>query len=189
VPFKVWAGTSTLITPLFGIILRGGYVNGFYATGPSYSGWLAQVEGRYAIGPTVRTAFGYLHDISDSVIANFYEDHVLYARAALQLAGRWQGTATGELHFRSYSFLSSPFTFNGEQFCTGGTAGCSTSDRFDLIGVVRANLDYQINAWLFGGVAYLLTANGTDSYTQDAIGRTNNAFVTHELMAQVAAKF
>jgi hypothetical protein len=185
---RVMGGVSTLLTPRFGVVLRGGYGGGYYSVGPSFSSYLAQVEGRYAFGPTVRSAFGYAHDFADSVIANFYVDHTLYGRLTFQLAGRWTGSVKGEVRFREYDYSGmGPVMFQGTTFC--GNAACTTSDRSDVLTRVDAGVDYQLNRWLFLGLAYIFTSDSTDFFIA-TMGDTDQAeFTWHEIALQAAARF
>jgi hypothetical protein len=185
---RIIGGVSTLLTPRLGIVLRGGYGGGYYSTGPSYSNYLALAEGRFAIGPTVRTAFGYSHDFADSVIANFYVDHAIYGRLTFQLAGRWTGSVKGEVRFRSYDYAGmGPVMFAGTTFC--GDAGCTTSDRTDVLSRVDAGVDYQINRWLYAGLAYIFSSDSTDFFIM-ATGENDAArFTWHEIALQAAARF
>src|SRR5262249_4499123 len=99
-PFRVTLSASSLLTPVIGAIVMGGYGNGFYESGENVSTWLAMAELRYAIGPTLRTAIGYSHDFADALIGNFYVDHNIYARATAQFGSRRQARIQGEHPFR-----------------------------------------------------------------------------------------
>ncbi len=184
-PLRVWVGTSTLITPTFGTVLRVGYGNGFYNAGASFNSYLALAEGRIAIGPTVRFAFGYTHDFTDSIIANYYADHALYARFSSQIGGRTQLRARAELRFRDYAGV--PMMAQGVRFC--GNLACSTSSRSDVIGKVDATLEYQLNAWLFIAGAYSFYSDTTDFYIMAGGQNDSGGFVWHELLAKLTAKF
>jgi hypothetical protein len=187
--FRAMGGISTLVTSRFGVVLRGGYGGGYYTTGPSYSSYLAHAEGRFAIGPTIRTAFGYAHDFADSVIANFYADHTIYGRLTFQLIGRLTGSVKGEVRFRSYDYSGTgPVMFAGTTFC--GNAACTTSDRDDVIGRLDAGVDYQLNRWLFLGANYTFTNDTTDFYIMTPAGMVDQAeFTWHELALVATARF
>ncbi len=188
-PFKFMAGTSTLITPTFGTVLKGGWGYGAYDTGPAFNSYLALVEGRWALGPFTRLAFGYLHDFADSLVGNYYVDHAFYGRLAMQFVGRWQLRAKGELRFRNYdgiiNFMGDPPT----QFCQGGAAGCGSTDRTDIVGRVEASIEYQVNAWLYAGASYTFQNVTTDSFIQSGGNLDSNGYVWNEFLARVSAKF
>jgi hypothetical protein len=186
-PLRVWIGTSTLITPLFGVVIRAGYGNGFYDAGPSFNSYLAQLEGRYAIGPTVRTAFGYAHDFSDSLIGNYYVDHSLYGRVSMQFAGQWQARGKLDLRLRDYDGIIDP---PGVDFCVNSPRGSCENDRFDIVARLDASLDYQYNQWLVLGASYTFNTVTTDFFMRDADGAVDSGgFVWNELLLKATAKF
>jgi hypothetical protein len=182
-PLRIWLGTNTLITPVFGVVLRAGYGNSFYTTGPNFSSYLALVEMRYGPNPAMNFAAGYSHDFADAYIGSFYVDHAFYLRYTMQIGGRWQLGAKGEVKLRSYEGIVDPA---GIDFC--GNAACENT-RFDL--VLRAELfgEYQINTWLFASVLYALNDVTTDFFIRTPSGADSAGYVAHELFAKVSAKF
>jgi hypothetical protein len=137
-PLRVTVGTSTLLTPAFGTVLRVGYGQGFYSGGDFVS-YVALAEGRLALGK-MRFAFGYSHDFADALIGNFHADHAFYVRYVTQVGGNLNVHAKGELRLRSYGGI--PMTSGGgAQFCSN--SGCTGSDRSDLLGRVEAGVDLQ----------------------------------------------
>lgn len=184
-PLRVTVGTSTLITPTFGTVIKIGYGNGFYSAGPSFNSYLATVEGRVAIGPMLRVAFGYGHEFQDSLLGNYFVDHAIYGRASTQFGGRTQLRGKLELRLRDYDGV--PAMVGDAMLC--GNSACSTSDRTDVIARLDLNGDYQINEWLFGGASYSLYSDTTDFWTA-SLGRTDAAgFVWHEFLVRASAKF
>ena len=189
-PLQVWVGASTLITHRVGVVLRGGYANGFYDAGPSYSTYLAMVEGRLALGPTLRVAFGYSHDLEDSVLANYYEDHKFYARLRGQFAGRVEAKASAAVMLRAYAYGGAgPVMIGDATFCNGPRPTCSSSNRGDLVLKLDGSLEYQANAWLSLGGTYSLVADATDAYIMSDGAFDSSAYVAHELMATGTARF
>ena len=186
-PMRFWAGTSTLITPTVGLVLRGGYGMGNYTAGETFASYLAQAEGRIAVGPVLRLAFGYSHDFTDTLIANFYTDHAVYGRMSTQVAGRLQLRARGELRFRDYSGI--PMTAQGVVFCSGGAASCSSSDRTDIVARVDTTLDYQLNPWLVLGGAFTLLSDTTDFFIVAGSQSDSAGFVWTEFLAKASAHF
>jgi hypothetical protein len=183
-PLRIWAGISTLITPTFGTVIKVGYGNGFYDRGPSFSSYLALIEGRWALGPVARFAFGYTHDFFDALVGNYYVDHAFYARAAAQFAGRWQARARGEIRLRDYDGI---VDFGGVNFCADDA--CMGEDRFDVVAHLDASLEYQINAWLYAGAAYTFESITTDSFVISGGQPDSNGYVWNEFLIRATAKF
>jgi hypothetical protein len=183
-PLRVVAGVNTLITPLIGLLAQAGYGNAFYSSGPSYSSWLATLEGRYAIGPTIRVAAGYSHDFADALIGNYYADHVFYARYGMQFLERWQLRARAELRLRSYEGIHDTATIT---YC--GDLSCPKT-RDDVLTSLSLALEYQINAWLFAGAHYSLQADSTSFFIRSSRGLVDRgSYVWNEIMGEVAARF
>lgn len=183
-PLRLMVGTSTLITPTFGTVIKLGYGNGFYDAGPSYNSYLAQVEARWALGPIARFAFGYAHDFADALIGNYYSDHRFYARFATQIAGRWQFRGKGEIALRDYDGITDVL---GADFCQDRTS-CA-NERNDIIARVDTSLDYQINAWLYAGAQFLFESNTTASFVISNGDVDSNGYVWSEFVIRAAAKF
>jgi hypothetical protein len=156
-PLRISVGTSTLLTPTFGTILRVGFGKGFY-DGADYTSYLALAEGRLALGPTMRFAAGYSHDFADSLLGNFRTDHALYARWSSMFGGKFTIAAKGEVRFREYGGI--PIMFMGAMYC--GNAACTTSDRNDVLLRVNGNADLAVTPWLVVGLQYLMMSDSTD---------------------------
>jgi hypothetical protein len=184
IPFRVLAGISTLITPTFGTVLKLGVGYSVYDTGPDFLSYLATVEGRWALGPVARVAFGYNHDFADALIGNYYTDHTFYGRVAAQFAGRWQARARAELRLRSYEGI---FDFLGAQFCND--AACVDKGRFDVVSRIEATVDYQINAWLYAGVAYAFESVTTDAFIRANGDTDSSGYVWNEFLLKASARF
>jgi len=182
-PFRVWAGMATLFTPTLGMVLRAGYGNGFYDSGPSVSTYLLLAEFRYAIGPTMRTAAGYSHDFSDALIGNSYVDHQLFARFSLQLGEALQIRVKGDVRFRDYDGIRDIGTI---EYC--GDAACGKF-RKDVIAGVEAAVEYQFTRWLFASVNYSLQTDSTDFFVRSGAQVDPGSFVWQEIGIRVAARY
>jgi len=184
-PFRVWAGISTLFTPVFALVARGGYGMGNYAAGEDIKTYIALVELRYAIGPAIKTAIGWSHDFADALIGNFYVDHTFYASVGMQLGARWQIRARGEVRLREYGNIMDEI---GLQFC--GDASCGKF-RKDVLPRFDANVDYQITPWLIAGVAYSYQGDSTDFFVRSpgttAIDR--GSYNWNEFLFKLAARW
>jgi len=182
-PLRVTLGASSLLTPAVGLIARAGYGNGFYDRGANVSTWIAQLEARFYIGPTLRTAVGYSHDFADSLVGNYFLDHLLYGRLGWQLLDRLQLRLLGELRFRSYGGIEDTTDLD---LC--GDATCANF-RDDLLTRVDASLEYQITAWLFGGISYTLMTDSTDFFVRSVQADDSGAYVASEVSLRVSARF
>jgi len=186
-PFRVTLTASSLLTPVIGAILMGGYGNGFYSSGENVSTWLATAELRYALGPTLRTAIGYSHDFADALIGNFYIDHTLYARATAQFGERWQARVKGEVRFRSYGGIHDTPSI-GLVFC--GDASCGKF-RDDTLPRLEVGTDYALTPWLILGASYILQNDTTDFFVQSTnmAARDYGAFTWQEFDLRLVAKW
>lgn len=182
-PFRATLGVSTLLTPILGVVAQGGYGNGFYSSGENVSTWLALAELRLAIGPTVRTAFGYSHDFADALFGNFYIDHTPYARASAQLGARWQIHAKAEVRFRTYGGIKDA---PGLVFC--GDASCPKT-RSDTLPRVEVGTDYAILPWLLFGGLYVFQSDSTDFFARSGSNVDYGAYTWHEFDLRVQAKW
>jgi hypothetical protein len=182
-PLRVTLGASSLITPAVGLVARAGYGNGFYERGANLSTWLAQLEARLYLGPTLRTAVGYSHDFADALVGNYYIDHQLYGRLGWQVLDRLQLRLLGEVRFRSYGGIEDTAELD---LC--GDASCGNF-RSDVLAKLDALLEYQINMWLFGGVGYTLLADRTDFFVRSSTADDSGAYVASEVTLRLSARF
>ncbi len=183
-PLTVTLTASSLLTPVLGAIVSGGYGNGFYESGENVSTWLATAELRYAIGPTLRSAVGYTHGFADALIGNFYIDHTIYARVSAQLGARWQARALGEVRFRTYGGIHDAMDL---VFC--GDASCSKT-RSDTLPRLEVATDYALTPWLILGASYLVQNDTTDFFVQGTNGdRDYGAYTWQEFDLRITAKW
>lgn len=182
-PFRVYVGASTLLTPVLGLVARAGYGNGFYASGESPSTYLALLEARYAIGPTIRTAAGYSHDFADALIGNYYLEHVFYLRFGMQIGDRWQARARAEVRLLDYGNIHDTMDL---MFC--GDAGCSKS-RDDLLARIELSAEVLLTRWLIGGASYVVQLDSTDFFVQSGTAIDRGSYLWQEFLLKVAARF
>jgi hypothetical protein len=166
-PLVAKAGLATLLTVKTTLNVEGGYTNGFYASGPSYSAPLVNAQVAYRFSPTGRVGliYNYLHQ--DSINANYFRDHVI--RFWLR-----QGfvpfvfMVQPEVHFRRY---------NGIQIVEG------PPERDDVILAVTAGLNYAFRDWIAATVNYRFSSVQTE-YMYMVNGIVDDpSFVRHELLA------
>lgn len=74
-PLRVLAGVDTVLTEWTTINAYGGYANGFYDSGPSYSSVVGGIDFGWRYTPTGRLTLGYRYDVHDSINANYYGEH------------------------------------------------------------------------------------------------------------------
>lgn len=191
-PIRFWAGTSTLITPTFGTVIRLGYANALYDASGSNHTYTALLEARHAVGPMLRIAFGYSHDFVDALVGDFYMDHVLYGRALAQVGDRLQLRGKAEFRFRGYTGIPLEATVGGDtiQFCATESTCGTDSSRSDVLVRLDFSGEYQVNAWLYGGISYHLLVDETDFITR-TMGYPDDParFVWQEVILKATAKF
>lgn len=193
VPLRVSAGVLTLLTPSFGTVAKVGYGNSFNSDGPSFNSVTALIEGRLAIGPQLRTAFGYQRDFQDSIIANFYSEHTIYARLVAQLGNFAQLNVKGDLRFRTYEYADDmgPVVFMSPSggnvtFCSD--EACTGSDRSDTLYGVSAGVDVPVKDWIVLGASYSLLADVTDFQTRTPTADPAE-FVWQEVLVKATARY
>jgi hypothetical protein len=157
-PLRVVAGLRGLITPKLTAVLSLGYVNAFYSSGATTSGFLGStyIDAQGIVNPTLlsRITVGYHQDFQNSVISNFYYQYSVYASWVQQILGRFSLDLSGR-----YSHLS----YQGLLFDP-------TNTRTDNAVVVGLTFDYFIRNWIYAGVGYSLTANISDYHLPNAMG-------------------
>jgi hypothetical protein len=155
-PLRVIAGLRGLVTPRVTAIVALGYVNAFYSSGATTSGFLGStyVDLQGILTPTLlsRITLGYHQDFQNSVISNFYYQYSLYASWVQEIAGRLAFNLSGR-----YSHL----TYEGLLFDNTGQS------RTDNTVIGGASLDYFIRNWIYAGVGYAITANLSDYHLPD----------------------
>jgi hypothetical protein len=168
-PLQAIAGISTLASAKTSLNLQAGYVNGFYSSGPSYSGVTVGAQVGYRYTPLGRATLGYHLLYNDSVNANYYRDHVVQLNIE-QLFAPFVLLVQPEIHFRRYDGTIVPGV-NGE------------TSRNDFIFAVIGGLHYNFRNSLAATLDYSFSTVRTDfSYMVDGIV-DDPGFSRHQLLA------
>lgn len=169
IPVTAILGLQTLLSIRTTLDLHGGYTNGFYSAGQSFSAPTVGVDLGYRYSPFGRVAFTYDWIYTDSVNANYYRDHVL--RLWVQhLVVPFVIMVQPELHFREYSGVS--------------TIVMGAPDtRDDTIFSTVAGVHYIFRNWLAATLDYRFTDVQTNfRYMAGAFPNVDPSFVRHELL-------
>jgi hypothetical protein len=168
-PLQTIVGVATLFTPKVTFNLQGGYVNGFYSAGPSYSSATISTQLGYRYSPLGHLAIAYDLLYSDSVNANYYRDHVVRLNVQ-QLFVPFALLVQPEVHFRRYDGIDL-------------VMGPPTRD--DLIFSVVGGVHYNFRNSLAATLDYHFSVVETDyRYTVDGM-LDDPGFARHELLAGV----
>jgi hypothetical protein len=168
-PFAATAGIATLFTLKTTLNLYGGYTNGFYSSGPSFSAPLVGATVGYRYSPLGRVALSYSLQYQDSVNANYYRDHVVQL-VFEQLVAPFVLVAQPEIHLREY---------NGVTIVDGPMT------RDDFIFAVVAGVHYNFRNWVAATLNYRFSMVETD-YRYMPIGGgavLDPSYARHELLA------
>lgn len=170
-PLQLIAGVATLFSPKTTANVHAGYVNGFYTTGPNYSGVTVGSQLGYRYTPLGRATLGYNLVYNDSVNSNYYRDHVIQLNIEHLLAP-FVFVAQPEIHFRKY-----------DGTIVMGSNGEVT--RNDLIFALIAGLHYNFRNSLAATLDYSFATVQTD-FTYMVDGTIDDpGFVRHQLLAGV----
>ncbi len=149
-PLIAQAGIGTLLTPMTTLALHAGYTNGFYASGPSYSGIMGGANFGYRYSQLGRVTLTYDLMYQDSVNANYYRDHVF--RMAVQHAIiPFALTLQPEVHLRQYNgvtLVMGPPTRDDVIFALSAGAHYNFRDS------IAVTLDYQFS-WVSTDYRYM----------------------------------
>jgi len=169
IPLTAVAGIQTLLTVQTTLGFHGGYTNGFYSSGQSYSSPTFGVDLGYRYSPFGRVALTYDWLYADSVNANYYRDHVI--RLWVQhLVAPFVFMAQPELHFREY---------NG----VGNVIMGAPDTRDDTIISVVAGVHYIFRSWIAATLDYHFTDVATDyRYMIGTYPVQDPSFMRHELL-------
>lgn len=166
-PLLAKAGVATLLSFNLSAQLEVGYTNGFYSTGPSYSGVDVNASVGYRYANTGRALLTYQLLYNDSINANFYRDHVLRLELDQNFAGL-TFMARPELYFRNYQ---------------GITVVMGPPSRDDVILSVVAGAHYNFKNWLSATLDYRLTLDSTDyRYGVAGFANENPSYTRHEIL-------
>ncbi len=105
-PLYVTTGLRGLLTEKTSAVLTLGYVNAFYSTGASTSGFLGSTYLDLAFTARLtqlsRAVVGFRHDFLNAVISNFAYEETAYASYVQQIAGRLGLDLSGRYAYLSY---------------------------------------------------------------------------------------
>jgi hypothetical protein len=169
-PLNVLAGIATLFTARITANASVGYANGFYQSGPSYSGPTVDASVGYRYSPKGRIVLGYDLLYSDSIQANYYSDNVLRLWW-YQMVGPVVVSVQPEVHWRDYSNITLP----------GITPLSPTRD--DMLYSVVAGVQYFFRRTIAASVDYNYSQVATDFRYMDGGVIIDPSYVRHELMA------
>lgn len=170
-PLVTDIGLATLLTPKVTFSAMAGYTNGFYARGPNFSAPVAGVNLGYRYSPLGRMTIGYQLAYTDSINANFYQDHVLFA-SLQQVLSPFVLVLQPEVHFRQY---------NGISVVAPQLMGLDT--RNDVLVSVIAGLAYNFRDWFAATLNYRFTTQQTDyRYMVAGSSLVDPSYVRHELL-------
>ena len=167
-PLALQAGIATLLTLKTTFSLYGGYTNGFYTTGPSYSAPMVGTSVGYRYSPLGRVSLQYALQYQDSINANYYRDHVVQVLVQHAFAP-FLVMLQPEVHFRQYN---------------GVTVVNGPMTRDDLILSAVGGIQYSFRNWLAASINYRFSTVQTDyRYMPIGGGLVNDpTYVRHELL-------
>jgi opacity protein-like surface antigen len=175
-PFTAMGGIQTALTVNTTINAHAGFTDGFYTSGPNYSGLTAGALFGYRYSPLGRVTalYNYVHE--DSINANFYRDHQFQVSVE-QYYVPFILYAQPELRLRQYVGTIVP-----------GTTG---NNRDDVIGSVTVGMRYIFRDWLAGTLDYELSSVQTDFRYAAVVGgmAVDPSYVRHELLVGVRAAY
>lgn len=174
-PFRAMAGLSGLITPFLSISLRLGYGSAFYSEGPSYSSFLASLQGSFTLGPFASLSAGFTHGFSDSIFGNYFVDEYAFIRYDHAVFRRLLIYLTGSYTFRRYNGLPT-------------VIGVEAWDNY-LVSLSTA-VDYRIQEWIYIGVGYDLQLRGVPVALPTTTDLTGiNDYVKHQVFGKVGVSY
>lgn len=167
-PLAAMAGLSTLFTVNTTFNVAAGYTNGFYSSGPSFSGPLIGAALGYRYSPLGRATLQYSWQYQDSINANYYRDHIVQL-SVQQLFVPFHVLFQPEIHFRHYDGIT---IVNGP------------STRDDIIVAVVAGIHYSFRNWIAATLNYRLSMVNTNyRYMPPGGGPEDDpSYVRHDLM-------
>jgi hypothetical protein len=150
---RIQGGLIGLLTPKLTTTLKVGWGRANYDGEDDFRGVIGQAALQWRPSDLTRLSLGYERDFSDSVAANFFVDHRLYAALEQRIAGRWTLSVEPSARFRRYRSYR-------EQFDPGDRE--LADDRDDTLAELRLGLSFHVSPWLLVGGAYGLetTASG-----------------------------
>ena len=172
-PLVAKVGIATLLSLKTTLNFEAGYTNGFYASGPSFSAPLVNLELGYRYSPLGRASVGYSYNNQDSINANFYRDHVIHGMIS-QVFQPVMLVLQPELHFRQY---------NGITLVNG------PPQRNDTVVSIVAGVNYNFRNWLAATVGYRYTSVQTDYRYMVGASVNDPSYARHEALAGMRVAF
>lgn len=167
-PLNAIVGINTLLSLKTSATLDAGYANGFYSSGPSFSGPRVDAAVNYQYSPLGRAGVGYSYMFQDSVNANYYRDHLIHGYIEHSIEPLVVVVAP-ELHFRQYDGIM--------------IAGAPAT-RNDTIFAVVAGLRYTFRNWIAASIDYRFATVQTDFRYPDVNGMMiDPSYARHEVLA------
>ncbi|MEL6181093.1 MAG: hypothetical protein AAFS10_19200, partial [Myxococcota bacterium] len=169
-PFRIEGGLNGLVLRRISATALIGYGNGFYETGPSFSGLIGRAEVGYEIGPTSRFRLGYRRDFEDSSFANYATFHKLFVNHTQSFGGRFNLTIEGSFRLRQFAPVSNPelaanVMENGEVARLFGNSNPDPYERVDPLYGLSVEGTYRLlDIWRVGA-RYRLDVNDTDFFS------------------------
>jgi hypothetical protein len=178
-PLTALVGLQTLLTPAFTFNGYGGYTNGFYQSGPSFSSAIADIQLGYRYVPEGRLAFQYNYNHQDSINANYYRDNEFLLYIDHDFVNALNIFATGGVILREYNGIINTLM---PTMYTNGV-------RDDVIYTFTLEGRYAFRDWLAASLSYTFTDDTTNfTYMTDGV-TLNPSYVRHEVLAGVRAAF
>ena len=171
-PFAAELGIATLLTLKTTFNLYGGYTNGFYESGPSFSAPMVGAQLGYRYSPVGRISLLYSLQYQDSINANYYRDHIIQLQEQ-QVFGPLTLILQPEIHFREYDGITLVAPTDGPM-----------ATRDDVIFAVVAGAQYNFKNRLAATLDYRFTDVSTDFTYMPINGgvTTNPSYVRQELL-------
>jgi len=172
-PLIAKAGLATLLNVNTTINVEAGYTNGFYSSGPSFSGPLIGAQAGYRYSPLGRITALYQLQYQDSINANYYRDHV-FQLSLRQMVEPLTFLIQPELRLREYS---------------GITIVQGPPTRDDVIVSVLAGAHYNFRNWIAATLDYRFSTVQTNYRYMPIGGGTidDPSYVRHEILLGVRA--
>ena len=157
-PLRVTAGLNGYFTKKIAALIKVGYGNSYYESGPDFEHVIGQAELSYKISPTVLAAIGYKRDFTDSFFGNYYGDDSVYVRANMRLARRVSIELLSSFHLVQYSGF--------DPVELGQAVQVSNKERIDQVLDVHAQVSVDITRWIGLTAGYELRTVFSDFWTR-----------------------
>lgn len=161
-PLRVMGGVAGLVLNRMSAVALLGYGNGFYASGPNFSGLLARAEVAYEINTTSRLRVGYERNFQDSTFANYFAMHRAYGHYNHQIGGIVDLRLEGDFELRQFATNPGPTLDQVSVDGQPGASAFSTSDRVDPVFGLETEAVVRLGGFWRLGARYNLDVNTSD---------------------------